>query len=135
MSKFEQKFTENKDMTFWTRLKKQIKICNQTQEGVSASIEVPFGTFRKWMTRKTYPDAHEITRLAVLLKTTVEELVDGEAGVEYVRRVVHPKLPSRIAAIVEDLMLLDDNELDIIQAATHTAAETKKGKDRAGLTG
>jgi SOS-response transcriptional repressor LexA len=65
-------------MDFWDRLKDQIKDMETTQEGVAKEIEVPYGTFRKWMDRKTYPDANEIAKIAQFLKTTVEYLVTGK---------------------------------------------------------
>jgi hypothetical protein len=85
------------------------------------------------MTRKTYPDASEVTKLAVLLETTVEELVDGETGAEYVRRIVRNaggawEPPDRIADIVYGLAQLDDNEVEMIRAAVLSAANRKKGE-------
>ena len=64
-------------MDFWTRLKGEIKIKNTTQEWVSGQINVPFGTFRKWMTRKTYPNIKEGIEIAELLGISAEYLVTG----------------------------------------------------------
>lgn len=58
-------------------MKQQIKTNNTTQEWVSGKIDVPLGTFKKWLTRKTYPDVREGVELARLLHTTVEFLVTG----------------------------------------------------------
>jgi hypothetical protein len=66
-------------MDFWTRLKTMIRDNNTTQEWVANKIKVPFSTFRKWFTRKTYPDAKESVDIAKLLNTTVEYLVTGES--------------------------------------------------------
>jgi hypothetical protein len=118
-------------MDFWTRLKNRVRLCKQTQEGISADIEVPFGTFRKWMDRKTYPDANEATRLAVLLKTTVEELVDGESGEQYLREYVREKgwefsPPDRIADIVEAIQGLSEDELVPIRGAIKAILDKKE---------
>jgi len=43
-------------MGFWMRLKNELKAKNTTQEWISGKIGVPFGTFKKRMTRKTYPN-------------------------------------------------------------------------------
>ena len=59
------------------RLKNEIKLNNTTQEWVSGKIGVPFGTFRKWMTRKTYPNIKEGVEIAKLLETSAEYLVTG----------------------------------------------------------
>jgi transcriptional regulator with XRE-family HTH domain len=70
-------------MDFWTRLKGQIKANNTTQEWVANKIQVSFSTFRKWITRKTYPDAREIVEIARLLNTTVEYLITGEGAYQF----------------------------------------------------
>ena len=64
-------------MDFWTRLKSEIKAKNTTQEWIANKIGVPFGTFRKWMTRKTYPNLKEGQEIARLLDTSVEYLLTG----------------------------------------------------------
>jgi len=64
-------------MDFWTRLKSEIKAKNTTQEWISGKIGVPLSTFRKWMTRKTYPNMKEGVEIAKLLETSAEYLVTG----------------------------------------------------------
>jgi len=64
-------------MDFWTRLKKEIKTKNTTQEWIAGQIGVPFGTFRKWMTRKTYPNLKEGVEIAKLLEISPEYLITG----------------------------------------------------------
>ena len=64
-------------MDFWGRLKNEIKAQNTTQEWIAGKIGVPLSTFRKWMTRKTYPDAREAVEIAKLLETSAEYLVTG----------------------------------------------------------
>jgi len=59
------------------RLKDRIKAQNTTHEWVSGKIGVPLSTFRKWMTRKTYPDLREGVEIARLLDTSAEYLVTG----------------------------------------------------------
>jgi transcriptional regulator with XRE-family HTH domain len=64
-------------MDFWMRLKNEIKAQNTTQEWIASKIGVPFGTFRKWMTRRTYPSVKEGIEIAELLETSAEYLVTG----------------------------------------------------------
>ena len=64
-------------MDFWTRLKTEIKAKNTTQEWIAGQIGVPFGTFKKWLNRKTYPNSKEGTEIAKLLDTSAEYLVTG----------------------------------------------------------
>jgi len=59
------------------RLKNEIKAKNTTQEWISGKIDVPLSTFRKWMTRKTYPNIKEGVEIAKLLETSAEYLVTG----------------------------------------------------------
>ena len=64
-------------MNFWTRLKYQIKEKNTTQEWIATKIGVPFGRFKNWLVRKTYPDLKQGLEIAELLNTSVEYLVTG----------------------------------------------------------
>jgi transcriptional regulator with XRE-family HTH domain len=64
-------------MDFWIRLKNEIKAKNTTQEWVSGKIGVPLSTFRKWMTKKTFPNIKEGVEIAKLLETSAEYLVTG----------------------------------------------------------
>ena len=64
-------------MDFWMRLKNEIKAQNTTHEWVAGKIGVPLSTFRKWMTRKTYPNLKEGIEIAKLLETSAEYLVTG----------------------------------------------------------
>jgi transcriptional regulator with XRE-family HTH domain len=64
-------------MDFWSRLKNEIKAKNTTQEWIAGKIGVPLSTFRKWMTRKTYPNLREGTEIAKLLGVSAEYLVTG----------------------------------------------------------
>ncbi|GHV91866.1 hypothetical protein AGMMS50268_23690 [Spirochaetia bacterium] len=65
-------------MDFWERLKIEIKERDTTQEWIAGKIEVPFGTFRKWLTRKTYPNLKQGVEIAGLLETSAEYLVTGK---------------------------------------------------------
>ncbi|MDR0472876.1 MAG: helix-turn-helix domain-containing protein [Treponema sp.] len=64
-------------MDFWMRLKDAIKTKNTTQEWIAGKIGVPLSTFRKWMTRRTYPSIKEGVEIAKLLETSAEFLVTG----------------------------------------------------------
>ena len=59
------------------RLKNEIKANNTTQEWIAEKIGVPLSTFRKWMTRKTYPNLRQGIEIAKLLETSAEYLVTG----------------------------------------------------------
>jgi len=59
------------------RLKNEIKAKNTTQEWIAGQIGVPLSTFRKWMTRKTYPNLKEGIEIAELLGISAEYLITG----------------------------------------------------------
>jgi len=59
------------------RLKSEIKLKSTTQEWIAGKIGVALSTFRKWMTRKTYPNLKEGVEIAKLLETSAEYLVTG----------------------------------------------------------
>jgi len=64
-------------MDFWTRLRDAIKAQNTTHEWVAGKIGVPLSTYKKWMTRNTYPDLREGVEISKLLETSAEFLVTG----------------------------------------------------------
>jgi transcriptional regulator with XRE-family HTH domain len=64
-------------MNFWDRLRAEIKERGLTQDGVAKKLNVPAGTFKNWLLRRTYPDAGEIVEIARLLGTSAEYLVTG----------------------------------------------------------
>ena len=64
-------------MDFWIRLKNEIKAKNTTQEWIAGQIGVPFGTLKKWLNRKTYPNLKQGIEIAKLLETSTEYLVTG----------------------------------------------------------
>jgi transcriptional regulator with XRE-family HTH domain len=106
-------------MDFWTRLKDQIKKKNTTQEWIAAKIGVPFGTFRNWLVRKTYPDLREGLEIAALLDTSAEYLVAGR-GPEI--------LSEEERKLIRDYRKLDRADQENITLAI--GAWLRKGKSR-----
>jgi transcriptional regulator with XRE-family HTH domain len=70
-------------MDFWDRLKERMKDRDLTHEEVARRLKIPFGTFKNWLRRQTYPDAREAADIARLLHTTVEYLVCGAEEADY----------------------------------------------------
>jgi transcriptional regulator with XRE-family HTH domain len=102
---------------------------------VSAASGVKKGTIDNWLSAKSKePRAIDLYAVCRAVNITMEQALDGETGVEYVRQWAQKvggvwKPPDKIADIVEDLLVLDDTELKMIRSAAHTAAEEKRGKD------
>ncbi|ADK81286.1 helix-turn-helix domain-containing protein [Sediminispirochaeta smaragdinae] len=103
-------------MDFWERLKTLIKEQKTTQEWVANKTGVSFGTFRKWMSRKTMPNADQAVEIAEVLDTTVEYLVTGKNPDNW-------QVPKRYADIVEDLEALDEKDLETVRALTSSLAD------------
>jgi len=88
-------------MDFWIRLKEEIKAKNTTQEWIAGKVGVPFGTFRKWLYRRTYPNVQMGHEIAELLDTSVKYLLTGV------------KVEAETKVAVESL---DDTEQRLIKA-------------------
>jgi transcriptional regulator with XRE-family HTH domain len=92
-------------MNFWDRLKAAIKECNLTQDWIAKKLNVPIGTFKNWLLRKTYPDALEIVEIAKLLNTSAEYLVTG---------IDTSKLPEDEFRLIKEFRKLSNCEKDYI---------------------
>jgi hypothetical protein len=87
----------------------------------------------KGRTIKNSPSVDNAYAIAKVLGLSVEELVDGKAGAEYVRKVVKNdpmaiQVPDRLSSIVEDMLILDEKDLIGIRANVEALAEAKRGK-------
>jgi hypothetical protein len=140
---FSVNFVENLSMNFYERVKRHVKLKGLTIDGYFSSLfagDKNKESFSGWKKRHIYPRADEALILAKDMQTTVEELVDGKAGEQYLREYVQEKgwglsPPPQIADIVHGLSLLDDGELDMIRAAVLAAVERKKGTGTEGSAG
>jgi transcriptional regulator with XRE-family HTH domain len=65
-------------METWDRIKLLITKQGTTQEAVALAIGVSPRTFRGWMSRRIMFNADQAVRIAKVLGTTVEYLVDGD---------------------------------------------------------
>jgi transcriptional regulator with XRE-family HTH domain len=103
-------------MDFWDRLEKRINEKSNRKE-VMAIAGVAVNSPSTWRKRKTIPSGDVLTKIAVFLDTTVEELVDGESGRVYAlewaeRNGAKWRPPERIAALIEDLNAMNDKDLE-----------------------
>jgi transcriptional regulator with XRE-family HTH domain len=89
-------------------------------------------TIDKWVgISATEPRVNDLYRVCKVLSTTMEWLVAGEAGTEFIKSMVrnHPatiQVPDRIRYIVGNLLLLDVQELIGIRASAEALAGNKK---------
>ena len=107
-------------MDFWDRVKLEIKKNKKTQEGLADDADIPFGTFRRWMSeKKAVPDAFQVVRIAKELGVTVEYLVLGESKQE--------TIPPSLVDIVSILRQLTPDQLTVVEATARSLAQTSKG--------
>jgi hypothetical protein len=117
-------------MDFWKRVKERIVSENTTQAWVSKQTGKSLNTFKGWISKGILPNCIDSVKMAKSLNTTVEELVDGEKGREYVlkwagQNGVQWRPPDRLEKMLDDLLFVDDTFLEILQPAL-TAAVNKK---------
>jgi hypothetical protein len=128
-------FAENLMMKteFWSNMEKARIDAKKERKAIILECGLTANAFSRGLERKSDPGVSTAYRLARCVDKTVEELLDGETGAEYVRRIVRNAggawdPPERIADIVYGLAQLDDNELDMIRGAVSSAVNRKKGK-------
>jgi transcriptional regulator with XRE-family HTH domain len=103
---------------------------------IAAKSGVKKRTIDKWVgIGATEPKVKDLYKVCKVLAVTMEWVVDGEAGTEYVRTIVRNdpfsvRVPDRIKDIVGNLLLLDEDELVGIAANAKAMAATKKGDGR-----
>jgi transcriptional regulator with XRE-family HTH domain len=137
-------FAENLLMKtkFWPNMEKARIAVGKERKAITSECGLTSNAFSRGLERKSDPGAGTAYRLARAVHKTIEELIDDEAGVEYVRSIIRNdpraiQVPDRISSIVEDLLLLDENELIGIRANVEALAEAKKGSGTGtdGLSG
>jgi DNA-binding XRE family transcriptional regulator len=114
---------------FWENVFNRLGKLNKSQKWLADASKVGKTVINSGIARKSSPTVDHAIEIAKVFSVTIEELVDGEAGGEYVRQVVRPKLPPQIVDIVTGLIELDNSQLDIIRGAMRPMLEAKKGKE------
>jgi transcriptional regulator with XRE-family HTH domain len=126
---------------FSTRLRAAILQSGKIVKEIARDASLNKRTIDKWIgSSPTSPNVQDAVAIARNLTTTVEYLVDGEEGSEYVRKLVANeggayRPPSRIAPIVEDLSILTDSQVDDCRTIVHALASARKAKSAAEGTG
>jgi hypothetical protein len=130
------KYAENIFMKtkFWFNMENARIAVKKERKEIIAKCGLTANAFTRGLERESDPGVSTAYKCARAVTKTVEELVDGEAGAEYVRdwarrdgKVWQP--PPAIADIVDGLMLLDDGELYIIRGVVKAAIAGKKERE------
>jgi hypothetical protein len=127
---------------FWSNMERARIEVGKERKAITLECGLTSNSFSRGLERKSDPGASTAYRLARSVHKTIEELVDGETGVEYVHKVIRNdpraiQVPDRLSSIVENLLFLDENELKGVGAMVETLADAKKGKSigTSGLPG
>jgi hypothetical protein len=123
-------------MDFYEKIKRYVKMKNQTIDGYFSRLfdgSKNKESFSGWKKRGIFPRADEAIIIAKDMQTTVEELVDDEAGERYLRGYIQEKgwefsPPEQIADIVEAIQGLSDDELVPIRGAIKAILDKKREK-------
>ena|GEM_PF-1255614 len=118
---------------FWTNLDNLITKLGIERKKIIASCKLSDNSISQGITRKSSPSVDTAYCCAKALNTSVEYLVDGDKGAEYIRslainegNIYHP--PEKIADIVNGLNKLSDEELKMVRAMVNGAVAEKEGK-------
>jgi hypothetical protein len=99
---------------------------------IIADLHLKKATVYSWDANQSLPKAFDLLKITKYLKTTVEELIEGEAGEQYLREYVQKKgwqfsPPESIADIVEAIQKLSEDELVPIRGAIKAIMNRKEG--------
>jgi DNA-binding XRE family transcriptional regulator len=120
------------DENFWDKIKRLLNAMDKPDIWLIKNAGLGKTAIINGQTKKTRPSVDIAYRCARVLKTTVEELIDGEAGEQYLREYVREKRwafspPERIADIVEAADKLSDEQLDYVMGLIKTMLDKKEG--------
>ena len=114
-------------------LKGAFAACNLYVKEVSAKSGVKKATIDNWLSaaKTKEPRAIDLYAVCRAVHITMEQAVDGEAGLEYVRSVIKRdgaqfSPPDRIADIVEAANGLSDEQLGYVMGLIKTMLEKKE---------
>ncbi len=112
--------TIDMETQFATMLRKIMEYRDITAKDLGRQAGIEHRTIEGWTSsRKTIPRADAAVAIAQALDTTVEYLITGEAPAGW-------RPPPRIEAIVDDLLILDDQELVTVRVMVHPLAEAHR---------
>jgi transcriptional regulator with XRE-family HTH domain len=118
---------------FWDNVRDRLNALGKTQKWLANESKVGKTVINSGISRLSSPTVDNAYYISRVLNISIEELVDGEAGEQYLREYIQEKgwkfsPPKTIADIVTDLLILEDSQLDMIRASAHIAAESKRGQ-------
>lgn len=116
---------------FWINLDRRRKEIHKERKAIVDECNLAPNAFTTGIKRHGSPTVTIAYVCARAVQSSIEELVDGEAGAEYILNLVQEQgkyweAPKRFADIAEALNYLNDYELAIIRSALKPMIEKKK---------
>jgi ribosome biogenesis GTPase A len=116
---------------FWDRIKLKLSSLGKPDIWLINGANLGKTAIVNGQKKKTSPSVDIAYRCAKVLGTTMEELVDGEDGEQYLREYVRRKgwhffPPARISDIVEAAGKLSDEQLDYVKGLIATMLEKRE---------
>jgi transcriptional regulator with XRE-family HTH domain len=120
---------------FWENVSIRLDKMGKSQKWLSDTSNVGKTVINSGISRKSSPSADNAYAIAKVFEISIEELLEGEAGIEYVRRIIKNdpravQVPDHIFPVVEGLLLLDDRDLSVVLAQVNEMTKEKKGKSK-----
>jgi hypothetical protein len=125
---------------FWPNMEKARIDAKKERKAIILECGLTSNAFSRGLERKSDPGVSTAYRLAKAVDKTIEELVDGEKGAEYVRQWARNQgglwePPPRVAGVMAILNGLDDDELAVVVGAMRGVVQgledAKKGDRKA----
>jgi hypothetical protein len=116
---------------FWDNVRSRLSTLKKTQKWLGNVSGVGRTVINSGISRLSSPTVDNAYFISKVLNTSIEELVDGEAGEQYLREYIREKgwgfsPPERIADIVEAVQGLSSDELVPIRGAIKAILDKKK---------
>jgi transcriptional regulator with XRE-family HTH domain len=116
---------------FWDNVRDRLNAFGKTQKWLANESKVGKTVINSGISRLSSPSVDNAYFISRVLNVSIEELVDGEAGEQYLREYIQEKgwqfsPPDRIADIVAALQKLSDDELVPIRGAITATLDRKE---------
>jgi hypothetical protein len=116
---------------FWVNLDQRRKKVYKERKAIVDECNLAPNAFTTGIKRRSSPTVTIAYACARAVQSSIEELVDGEGGAEYIFNLVQDqgkywKAPKRFADIAEALGRLNDYELAIIRSALKPMIEKRE---------
>jgi transcriptional regulator with XRE-family HTH domain len=128
------------DMMIGDNLKKAFGKEGLIVKEVAKKAGISKGTIDNWLNKSKEPRINALYAVCKAINITMEQAVDGEAGLEYIRNLLRQdglfwEPPPRLDGIMAILKDLDDEELAVATGAMRGAIQAMKEAKRGNKKG